>query len=73
MMNEIEQLIEEEINPQLALHGGGCEPLDFEEGVLTIRLHGGCSGCPSSKLTLLHGISPILKDRFPEVQEVVLG
>jgi Fe/S biogenesis protein NfuA len=70
---KIQQVIEEEINPRLALHGGGCELVDFSEGILTLRLHGGCSGCPSSKLTLLHGIAPILKDRCPEVKDVTLG
>jgi Fe-S cluster biogenesis protein NfuA len=73
MFDEIQQVIEDEINPQLAMHGGGCEPLEYEEGTLTIRLYGGCSGCPGAKMTLLNGITPILQERFPEIKDVRLG
>lgn len=74
-MNEkIKEIIEEDINPYLALHQGGCEFVDFEEstGILTIRLFGGCSGCPSSQLTLFNGIIPIFKEKLPEIQDVLL-
>jgi Fe-S cluster biogenesis protein NfuA len=73
MIEEIKEVIESEINPQLALHSGGCELLDVDDGVVTIRLFGGCSGCPSSHITLFNGIVPILKEKFPEIKDVMLG
>ena len=72
MFEEIQKVVEEDINPQLALHGGACDVIDFTEGVLTIRLLGGCSGCPSSRKTLLNGIIPILQDHFDFIRSVVL-
>lgn len=73
MIAKVQKVIEEDINPQLAMHQGGCELVDIEEGVVTIRLFGGCSGCPSSHITLFNGIVPILKEKVPEVEDVVLG
>ena len=72
-MNEkIVQIIEDDINPYLAMHQGGCEFVAFNEGILTIRMFGGCSGCPSSQLTLFNGIIPLFKEKLPEVQDIVL-
>lgn len=73
MISKIQELIDEEINPQLALHAGGCELVDVDDGVVTIRLFGGCSGCPSSQITLFNGIIPIFKDKLPEVKDVLLA
>jgi Fe-S cluster biogenesis protein NfuA len=72
-IDELKNVIESDINPQLELHAGGCELLDVDDGVVTIRLFGGCSGCPSSHITLFNGIVPILKDKFPEIRDVMLG
>ena len=73
MIEQIQKVIEEDINPYLALHSGGCELIDVEDGIVTIKLFGGCSGCPSSQLTLFNGIIPILKEKVPDVEDVVLG
>ncbi len=74
MKDKIEKIIEEDINPYLAMHQGGCEYIDFQEGsgILTIRMFGGCSGCPSSQLTLFNGIIPIFKEKMPEIQDILL-
>jgi Fe-S cluster biogenesis protein NfuA len=73
MIEEIKKVIDEDINPQLQLHAGGCELLDVEDGIVTVRLFGGCSGCPSSQITLFNGIVPILKEKVPGVTDVILG
>lgn len=73
MIEEIKKIIESDINPQLELHAGGCELIDVDDGIVTIRLYGGCSGCPSSHITLFNGIVPILKEKLPEIKDVVLG
>lgn len=73
MIEKIKQVIATEINPQLALHAGGCELIDVEDGIVTLRMYGGCSGCPSSAITLFNGIVPILKEHVPEVRDVVLA
>ena len=73
MEEKIKEIIENEINPQLKMHAGGCELIDYKDGVVTVRLQGGCAGCPSSQITLLNGIAPLLKQKVPEIKEVVLG
>ena len=74
MREQIEKVIEEDINPYLEMHAGGCELIDVDaEGVVTLRLHGGCSGCPSSQITLFNGILPIFKDKIPEIKDIILG
>ena len=73
MIVQIQKVIVEDINPQLELHAGGCELIDVDDGIVTLRLFGGCSGCPSSQITLFNGIIPILKEKIPEIRDVVLG
>lgn len=72
MIDKIKEVIDSEINPQLALHQGGCELVDVDDGVVTLKMFGGCAGCPSSTITLFNGIVPILKDHFPDIKDVVL-
>ena len=62
-IDKINKVIEEDIKPYLELHSGGCELVDYEDGIVTLRLYGGCSGCPSSQITLFNGIMPILKEK----------
>jgi Fe/S biogenesis protein NfuA len=73
VIEQVREIIEKEINPQLALHAGSCELVDIDDGIVTIRLFGGCSGCPSSHITLFNGIVPILKEHLPDIKDVVLG
>ena len=72
MIEIIKETIENEINPMLALHAGGCELVDVEDGIVSLKMFGGCSGCPSSAITLFNGIVPILKDACPDIKDVVL-
>ena len=73
MIEEIKKVILEDINPYLEMHSGGCELVDVEDGIVTLKLYGGCSGCPSSHITLFNGIVPILKEKVPGVEDVVLA
>jgi Fe/S biogenesis protein NfuA len=73
MIDQIKKIIAEDINPYLEMHSGSCELIDFENNIVTLRLHGGCSGCPSSQITLFNGITPILKEKLPDIEDIVLG
>lgn len=73
IVEEIQKTINEEINTLLKLHNGSCEAVSLEDGVLTVRLHGGCVGCPASKITLMNLITPALKEKHPDtVKDVIL-
>ncbi|MCY4380146.1 MAG: NifU family protein [Proteobacteria bacterium] len=73
MIEKLKHIINEEINPYLAMHQGSAELVDFADGIVTLKLQGGCSGCPSSQLTLFNGIVPILKEHLgDDIEDVVL-
>jgi len=59
------------IRPAVQSDGGDLELVDITaEGVVQIRLHGACVGCPSSTMTLQVGIERNLKAHIPEVRRV---
>jgi len=61
----------EQIRPAVQADGGDLEFVELtEEGVVRIRLHGACVGCPSSMLTLQVGVERNLRQYVPEVQSV---
>ena len=60
------------IRPAVQADGGDIELVDVTgDGVVQIRFHGACHGCPSSTMTLQDGIERNLRERIPEIKEVV--
>src|SRR5688572_19465853 len=60
------------IRPAVQADGGDIELVDVtSSGVVQIRFHGACHGCPSSTMTLQMGIERNLRDRVPEVTQVI--
>ncbi len=59
------------IRPVIQSDGGDVELVDISaDGVVSIRLHGACVGCPSSEKTLQGGIERNLRAHVPEVRGV---
>lgn len=59
------------IRPAVQEDGGDIEFVEITtDGVVRIKMHGACVGCPSSNMTLRIGIERNLKDRVPEVTSV---
>ena len=69
MNAEIEKALEE-IRPMLAMHAGNIELVDFENGVVKVRMLGTCHGCPLSQLTLKAGVEELLKEKVAGVKKV---
>jgi len=70
----LKELVEkelEEIRPMLQRDGGDVELVSVEEGVVRVRLKGACGGCPMATMTLKRGIEARLKERIPQVKEVI--
>ena len=61
----------EEIAPALASHGGGGTVTRVVNGVVYVELEGGCRGCPGARMTMKNGIETLLKERVPDVREVI--
>lgn len=60
------------IRPAVQADGGDIELVDVAaDGVVQIRFHGACIGCPSSHMTLHMGIERNLRDKVPEVTRVI--
>lgn len=70
VVKQIKELIEIKVRPAVAMDGGDIIFHSFEDGVVFLELHGACSGCPSSTITLKNGIENMLKHYVPEVEAV---
>lgn len=66
----IKDILNEQVRPAVARDGGDIIFVDYNDGVVFLRMHGACSGCPSSAITLKAGIENMLRHYIPEVQEV---
>jgi Fe-S cluster biogenesis protein NfuA len=69
-MKEQIQAALEKIRPSLQADGGDVEFVDYEDGIVKVRLQGACFGCPMSQMTLKNGIERILKEEIPEIKSV---
>ncbi len=67
---QIRELIETRVRPAVAQDGGDIVYRGFQKGTVYLALHGACSGCPSSTMTLKQGIEGLLKHYVPEVEQV---
>lgn len=67
---QIRELIETRVRPAVAQDGGDIVYRGFQKGTVYLALHGACSGCPSSTMTLKNGIEGLLKHYVPEVETV---
>ena len=69
-ISKIKDVLDTKIRPAVARDGGDISFEKFEDGVVTVKLQGSCSGCPSSTLTLKRGVENLLTHYIPEVREV---
>jgi Fe-S cluster biogenesis protein NfuA len=71
-MKEKVQEVLELVRPALQADGGDVELVDVsDDGIVSVRLTGACGSCPMSTMTLKMGIERTLRDKLPEVKEVV--
>ncbi len=70
IIKEIRELIDTRVRPAVAMDGGDIIFHSYEDGIVKLEMHGACSGCPSSTMTLKQGIENMLKHYIPEVEAV---
>ena len=70
MREKIEAVLDQ-IRPNLVRDGGNIELVDAADGIVNVKLTGACGGCPMASMTLKNGVERALKERVPEVKEVV--
>lgn len=67
----VSQVLEEQINPAIAAHGGMAELVAVEDSIAYLRLGGGCQGCGMAAVTLGQGIEVAILESVPEITEVI--
>jgi len=61
----VAQILERDINPAVAGHGGKVELIDVQDGTIIVRMMGGCQGCGMANVTLRQGIEAQLRRVIP--------
>jgi Fe/S biogenesis protein NfuA len=70
LARDVQRLLDDEINPSVATHGGYIDLLDVSDGVAFIHMGGGCQGCGMAEVTLGQGVRVAILERFPQITEV---
>ena len=70
VVRSIHNILISKIRPAVMRDGGDIKFKKYDEGVVSLALHGSCAGCPSATLTLKNGVENMLKHHIPEVKKV---
>lgn len=70
LKQRVADILTREIGPALAMDGTRIEVLDVTDGVARLRLGGVCGSCPSSIMTVVHGIESELRKHVPEIHYI---
>jgi Fe/S biogenesis protein NfuA len=65
------RVLEEDVNPAIAAHGGMAQLVAVEDGTAYLRLAGGCQGCGMATVTLSQGITVAIQEAVPSIHSVV--
>ncbi|RIK09669.1 MAG: iron-sulfur cluster assembly accessory protein [Acidobacteria bacterium] len=71
LARRVHELLERQINPSIASHGGRADLVKVEGSVAHLRLGGGCQGCGMARVTLSEGIATAIQEEIPEIEEVI--
>ncbi len=66
----VAEIFRTQINPAVAQHGGKVELIDVQEGVVLVRMMGGCQGCGMANVTLQQGIEASLRRAIPSISGI---
>ena len=64
-------IFDQRVNPMVAGHGGRVDLIDVQDGVVLVRMMGGCQGCGMASVTLRQGIEATLRQLAPEIAGLV--
>jgi Fe/S biogenesis protein NfuA len=67
----VQNVIDTQINPGVASHGGFVELLDVKDNVAYILMGGGCQGCGLADVTLKQGIEALIREAVPQITAVM--
>ncbi|MFQ5533189.1 MAG: NifU family protein, partial [Candidatus Methylomirabilales bacterium] len=67
----VQEVLDSQINPGVAAHGGHVSLLDVKDDIAYVALGGGCQGCGMVDVTLKHGIETMIKEAVPEIRQII--
>ena len=67
----VQEVIDRDINPAVASHGGHVVLVDVRDDVAYVEMHGGCQGCGMASVTLRQGIETRILESVPGIRQVV--
>ncbi len=71
IVERIMRVIDKQINPGLASHGGRISLIDVKKKTAYVQLEGGCQGCGMAQVTLKEGVEVMIKEAVPEIEQVL--
>lgn len=70
LAERVTQVLEEQVNPGIASHGGHVSLVDVRDSVVYLRMSGGCQGCGMASVTLSQGIERMIREAIPEIEGI---
>lgn len=70
LAEKVMEILDSQINPAIASHGGQIHLVDVKDTELFIEMSGGCQGCAMSRMTLRQGVERMIRQSVPEVTEI---
>ena len=67
LRHRVRDVLDEQVNPIVASHGGGVHLVDLIDNVVYLRMSGGCQGCGLADITLRHGVDAAIREAVPEI------
>jgi Fe-S cluster biogenesis protein NfuA len=71
LYDRVAMIFDQRINPMVASHGGRVDLIDVQDGIVLLRMQGGCHGCGMASVTLRQGIETTLRQLAPDVAGIV--
>jgi len=71
LADAVQKVLNEQINPGVASHGGRVTLVDVKDDIAYVRFGGGCQGCSSADVTLKQGVATMIKQAVPQIKEVL--
>lgn len=68
---KVQGVLDGEINPAVAAHGGWVELIDVQKNEVFIRMGGGCQGCGMADVTLKQGVEKSIRQAVPQIGAIM--
>lgn len=70
LADKIQMILDQQVNPQIASHGGRIDLVGVEGTEIYMEMSGGCQGCAMSRMTLRQGVERMIQEAAPEVTAI---